>query len=95
MPEPSRHNTAKRIRDGSIISSTERKFDNQFRFVRVADLKLFCQFCQFCKSKQKQFHVCNSNKKVLKSATNRSSKFGLIEETMDPSRILLAVLCLE
>jgi hypothetical protein len=26
---------------------------------------------------------------------NGSSKFGLIKETMDPSRILLAVLCLE
>ena len=47
-------------------------------------------FCQLCKSKQKQFHVDNSNK-TCKSTNNQLSNFGLIEETMYLSHILSVV----
>ena len=55
-------------------------------FVQVANLKLFSQFC---KSKQKQLHLGDLDK-TRKSTKNQSSYFDSIEETMDPSCILLA-----
>ena len=57
-------------------------------FVQDANLKLFCQFC---KSKLKQFHFRNSYK-TLKSTKNQLSNFGLIEEAIELSRILLDVI---
>jgi len=64
------------------------KFYNQFLvllrcFVQVAIMKL-----QECKSKQFQAH--NLYKK-RKSIINQSSNFGLIEESMELSGILLAI----
>ena len=56
-------------------------------FLQIVNLKLFCQFW---KSKQKQIHVWDLYK-TSKSAKNWSSIFGLIEETMDLSCILLTV----
>ena len=78
----------------SLVSSIKPKFDNSF-FVLIYK---FCTSCGtgivlpvlqelFCKSKQTQFHVHNLYK-TYKSTNNWSSKFGLIKETLDPSRIL-------
>ena len=52
------------------------------------NLKLFFHFC---KSKERQFNVCNLYK-TRKYTKNGLSNFGLIEETMDLSRIPIAVL---
>ena len=56
-------------------------------FVRVVNLKLFCQFCQYYKSKQKQFHVRKSYK------TRKSTLFciGNSEENIDRIHLELAV----
>ena len=56
-------------------------------FAQVVNLKLLCLFK---KSKQKQIHVWDLYKRS-KSANNWSSIFGLIEENMDLSCILLTV----
>ena len=56
-------------------------------FVQDMNLKLFCQFCR---SEQKQFYV-RYLYKTSRSTRNLLSNFGLIQETMDLSRILLSL----
>ena len=58
MPEPSRHNTAKRIRDGSIVSSIKPNFDDRF----VADFSTF--FCLSCESEIVFVFICRTGRTI-------------------------------
>ena len=81
--------TAKRIQDISIVSSIKPNFNDTF----------FVYLCVLYISKHKIVFnlICRTDKtipglyKTRKSTNNQLSNFGLIEATMDLSRILLAV----
>ena len=65
-----------------------------FRFiciVRIVNLKLSCQLASSANQNKNKFHVYELYKSG-KSTKNRSSNFGFIEENMDLSCSLLAVL---
>ena len=84
--------TANRIWDRSIFSSIKPKSDDQFfldlYFCTSCELQIFFWFW-FVELK-KQFQAHNLYK-TCKSTKNRLSNFGLSEEIMDLSRILLSV----
>ena len=85
--------TVERLRDRSIISSIKPKFENSL----FVDLRVWC----FLWTKNCSANSANQNKidfmfrsrtyKIRKSSKNRLSNFGIIEETINRPRILLAI----
>ena len=57
----------------------------------IFENEYFCQFLASSAKQTKNNFTVRKSYKTRKSTKNRLSNFGLIEETMDLSRILLAV----